>query len=74
MDGALMPFSHRPLDFNSTTYTRLLADARRLLPSPKKVIVCHYARKGLLADAPFDPATLYDELKIDINAGFAVSN
>lgn len=71
IDGALLPFSHRPLDFEATKYKRLMLDARQLLPRPKVMIVDHYARNGLLDDAPFDPATLHQELEIDLKSGVA---
>ena len=71
IDGALLPFSHKPLDFDPTNYKRLLSDVRQFLPRPKTMIVDHYARNGLLDDAPFDPATLRQELEIDLKEGVA---
>ena len=62
-----MPFSHRPLDFAASSYTRLMADARRLVgPRPKTLIVAHYARNGLLNNAPFDPVCA----QATLSAGF----
>ena len=68
-----MPFDHRPLPFKPSSYKRLMSDARKLVgPRPQKtLIVAHYARNGLLSDAPFDPATLRDELEIDLSGGSA---
>jgi hypothetical protein len=71
IDGALCPFSHRPLDFQATKYQRLMSDARQFLPRPKTMIVDHYARNGLLENRPFDPATLRHELAIDLKTGVA---
>ena len=71
IDGALCPFSHRPLDFQATKYQRLMSDARQFLPRPKTLVVDHYARNGLLSNRPFDPATLRHELEIDLKSGVA---